>query len=286
MSQEPQKAQKGVTTNVTAVKKSARTVKSVKKTVKAPPKKTRLAASHRSVHKTEHPQLDRVYDKTTKVNVVIPLKNRGKFITLLMQNIQRIVNKTGEKNIKVWIGDFHSTDVNLKALAEKHTFPIEIVLFRGVFKIALALQRTAEKVTNPDEILYFCDGDSVFPDDIFNRIRRLTIKNEQFYAPMVARPARGGKIIPPFPPNGHGGKGNVGVYVDDFQKSGGWGVGYFSEDKALGKKSGDPMARVRWGKHDEHIWHLLLRRQKLKAARPRECDQYTRWHQPRIGWGK
>lgn len=223
------------------------------------------------------------YDRDTKINLIVPLKNRGKHIRLLMQNVQDIVDKTNETNIKVWIGDFHSTDVNLKKLQEKHSFPIQIVLFDGVFRIAGSLQKTAEKVKNPNEILYFCDADSVFPNDIFDRIRKNTVKNESFYCPMCARTAKGGKIIPPFPPNGHGGKGNVGVYVDDFQKSGGWAIGYFSQK---GTGSGNPMARRRWGKHDDHIYHLLYVRCGLKCIRPREADQYTRYHQPQMGWGK
>lgn len=223
------------------------------------------------------------YAPNTMVNVIVPLKNRGKHITLLLENIQNIVDRTGEKNMKVWIGDFHSRDVNFDTLKSKHTFPINVVWFDGVFRIGVALQVTADNIENPDELLYFCDADSVFPLDIFDRIRKLTVKNEAFYCPMVAHSTRNGRIIPPFPPNGHGGKGNVGVYVDDFKKSGGWAVGYFSQD---GANSGNPLARRQWGKHDEHIFHLLHIRRGLKCIRPRESDQYTRWHQPRMGWGQ
>ena len=225
--------------------------------------------------------LELEYNPDAVINVVIPLKNRGKHIRLLMQNIQDIVDQTNEKHIKVWIGDFHSHDVNLKKLQEHHTFPIHIVLFEGVFKIAGALQGTAEKIKNPNEILYFCDADSVFPTCIFERIRKLTIKNKAFYVPMVGRSTREGKVV--LPTKDHGGKGNVGVYVDDFQKSGGWGIGYFYQD---GLGSGNPLARRQWGKHDEHIFHLLKIHCKLQSMRTRESDQYTRWHQPRMGWGK
>lgn len=221
---------------------------------------------------------------TTKINVVIPLKNRGKHLRLLLKNIQEIVNETNENNIKIWIGDFHSSDVDLKRELDNCTFESEIVWFDGVFVIGRCLQVTAENIKNPDEIIYFCDVDSVFPTCIFERIREQTIQGKQFYVPMVSRETRSRKLLYPFPPNDHGGKGNVGVYVSDFVKSGGWRIGYFYQD---GKnKGGDPFTRKQWGKHDEHIFHLLKIGCGLISARPKEKDQWIRWHPPRQGWGK
>lgn len=216
------------------------------------------------------------------INFIIPLKNRGKFIRLLLHNIQAIVTNTNEKHIKVWIGDFGSTDIDLAEFIKEFNFPIEIVLFRGLFRIALALQETADHIKNPDELLYFCDGDSVFPNEICDRIRSNTIKNKQFYVPMVSKQAMNGKVISSEPPHGHGGTGNVGVYVDDFQKSGGWAIGYLRQE---GPGSQNPMSRVQWGKHDTHIYHQLFGL-GLTPIRPRELDQWIRYHQPHMGWGK
>jgi hypothetical protein len=182
----------------------------------------------------------------------------------------------------------------------KFTYPIELVLFNGIFVIGKSLQVTAGEITNKDEILYFCDADSGFPDTIFSRIREHTVKNMSFYVPMVTRQSHSGKMIHPFPPNGHGGKGNVGVYVDDFIKSGGWGVGFFYQDAKFSDNnkmnpdsvrppkigSGNPLGRKQWGKHDEHIFHLLAKGMGLKPIRHRETDQFIRWHPPRQGWGK
>jgi hypothetical protein len=238
-------------------------------------------------------------DSPVKINLVIPLKNRGKHMRLLLENIQNIVNNTHEQHIKVWIGDFHSTDINLPKFITQFTYPIELVLFNGVFMIGKSLQVTAEKITNRDEIIYFCDADSSFPDSIFSRIREHTVKNVSFYVPMVSRQSHSGKLIYPFPPNGHGGKGNLGVYVDDFIKSGGWSTGFFYQDATFSHNkntpdhinppktgSGNPFSRKEWGKHDEHIFHLLLKGMNLTPIRPREKDQFIRWHPPRQGWGK
>ena len=221
--------------------------------------------------------------KSDKIHFVIPLKNRGKHVSHLLTNIQKVVDETKETNIKVWIGDFHSTDIDLVEFVKQFTYSIEIVWFDGIFIIGKALQGTAEKITNPNDIIYFLDADTVVPNTICQRIREFTIKNEQVYIPMVSRQLRNKKIQHPYPPHGHGGKGNVGVYNEDFIKSGGWAIGFHHQNK---NKGGDPMRRRQWGMHDDHIWHLLEYGMGLKVWRPREKDQWIRYHRPRLGWGK
>ena len=202
-----------------------------------------------------------------KINVVIPLKNRGKHIALLLNNIQNIVKQTNEMNVKVWIGDFHSTDINLSEFITQFSYPIEIVLFKGVFRIALALQKTAEKVTNANEIFYFCDADSVFPNCIFERIRKLVKQGESCYIPCVSRQQHNGRLLTAM----YGGTGNVGVYVEDFVKANGW------NDWTIN--------RVAYGKHDTHI-HRRLVAIGLKVHRPLEKDQWIRSHRKHLGWGR
>ena len=243
-----------------------------------------------------------------KINFVIPLKNRGKFIKLLLTNIQEIVTATSETNIQVWIGDFGSTDIVLSKYTKKFSYPIKVVLFSGIFRIGMSLQSTAEHIHNPNEIIYFCDADSVFPVDICARIRSGTIKNVQFYVPMVSRQLQADGPIVSSEVAKHGGKGNLGVYVEDFVSSGGWGIGFFHQDAttaktttttakttttttiakthANGVETGNPLMRKQWGKHDEHIFHLLWIGMGLIPHRPQETDQWIRWHPRQMGWGK
>lgn len=211
---------------------------------------------------------------TKYVNVIVPLWNRGIHIKLLLDNIQQIVDNSHEQHVKVWISDFNSTDIDLKHEITKYTYSIEIVLNNGPFVIGKALQIAAEKITDPNQILYFCDADSVFPNGIFDRIRTHVVKGQTFYAPMVSRETKEHTIIESV---NKGGKGNIGVYVQDFIRSRGWRYPKHYNCNNLNRFPG-PMERTAWGGHDGHIYEVLQGIARLHPVRPAELDQWVRYH--------
>lgn len=208
------------------------------------------------------------------VNVVVPLWNRGMHIKPLMENIQQIIDNTHDQYVKLWISDFNSTDIDLKHEITKYTYSIEIVSIDGPFIIGKALQLAAEQIKDPNQIIYFCDADSVFPDVIFKRIRALVVRGVTFYAPMVSRETETGGVIES--PN-KGGKGNIGVYVSDFVRSKGWRYPKHFNCSNLNRFPG-PMQRTAWGGHDGHIYEVLKTFAKLRPVRPTELDQWVRHH--------
>jgi len=214
------------------------------------------------------------------VNVIVPLWNRGEHIKLLLTNIRDIVHKTNEKAIKVWISDFHSSDINLPDLVKDYQFPIEIVLIDRPFIIGKALQLAAERVGDVDELLYFCDADIVLPTGIFARLRKLVVPRKTFYVPLVSVETPHGQILENTKLNS---KGCVGVHVKDFVESKGWRYREHYNNRRLKGLPG-PMERTSWGGHDRHIFEVLRVVQKLTPIRPIEKDQWIRYHTHKKGW--
>jgi glycosyltransferase involved in cell wall biosynthesis len=215
-----------------------------------------------------------------KINVIVPLWNRGFHIKPLMANIEDIVNKTNENQLKLWISDFKSTDINLNVEIAKYTYPIEIVLLDPPFIIGKGLQIAAEKIpSDANELIYFCDADSVFPLDIFARIRMSVQKNKTFYAPLVSRENKDGVVENSI---NKGGKGNIGIHVADFVRSRGW---RYPKHMNCIPESVGPMERTAWGKHDTHIYEVFKKVIRLTPVRHVESDQWVRYH-PRDtdGW--
>lgn len=216
----------------------------------------------------------------TIVNIIVPLWNRGEHIKLLLENLKVAVNATNEKQIKLWISDFHSSDIDLPEYIKQYTsvFPIEIVLLPGPFIIGKALQIAAEKIPGANGLIYFTDADIVLPNEIFNRIRNSVIRGKTFYAPVVSRENEHGVVEESV---NQGGKGCIGVHILDFLKSKGWRYPNHVGCGVEGK--GSPMTRTAWGKHDTHIYQVLKVLQRLKPVRLSETDQWVRFHK-RDGW--
>lgn len=226
------------------------------------------------------PPIKSTENQKVKINFCVPLWNRARHITELLENIQTIAAEKKETNFKVWIADFKSTDIDLRQHVKKYQFPVEIVLIDPPFIIAKGLQIATEKMPM-DEIVYFVDADAHLPDAIFNRLRVYVIKGKQFYCPMVSYEQQNGKLV--LPPKGkdHGGKGHIGVFTNDFRLCNGWRDNeHYTEIPIAGP---GPMDRQKWGGHDGHLYNKL-RWDQLNVYRPRESDQYVKFHTRESGW--
>lgn len=212
--------------------------------------------------------------QNVRINFCIPLWNRAANIRQILPNLQDIALQTNEQNVKVWIADFGSTDINLEEYIKQFTLSIEIVPLEPPFIIAKGLQIAAERMPK-GEIVYFIDADAVMPVGIFDRLRKYVINGKQFYCPMVAFEQPDGKILLPKPGKDHGGKGHIGVFLDDLFRCNGW-----KDREHLTRipiPGPGPMERTKWGGHDGHLYNKL-RWDRLNCYRPRENDQWCRHH--------
>jgi len=201
-----------------------------------------------------------------EITIIVPLWNRGKYMSELFTNIQNIINSKGEKFVNVVIGDFHSTDINLEEIKIKYSYPINILQIDGDFCIGKSLQLCFETIKHKNGIVYFCDVDAHLPDTIFETIRKNTIKGVQYYCPIVSFEKPNKDIWTPI--SDHKGGGHIGVYISDFKSSNGWNNSKY-------------MTSTQWGGHDSHIRIVL--RKRLKEFRPIESDQWVKTHPRPIG---
>jgi glycosyltransferase involved in cell wall biosynthesis len=232
------------------------------------------------IFKDPSPPLKTIENVNTRINICIPLWNRAHHVTPLLENIQDIITKTNEKNVRVWIADFHSTDIKLEEHIKKYKMEIKIVLLDPPFIIAKGLQIAAETLPK-GEIVYFIDADAHLPQVIFSRLRQFVIKGKQFYCPIVGLQQANKSVWLPAGKKDHGGKGHIGVFVDDFLLCNGW------RDKihltATPVPGPGPMERVKWGGHDGHLYNKL-RWDQLNVYRPKEKDQWVKFHGRSEGW--
>jgi glycosyltransferase involved in cell wall biosynthesis len=204
------------------------------------------------------------------ITVIIPLWNRGKHMKELLENIQNIIDSNIEKKVSVMIGDFNSTDIDLEKIKLSCTFPIDILIFDGDFCIGKALQLCFEKIKNNEGIVYFCDADAHFPKEIFERIRKNTIRGKQYYCPIVSFEKPNKEIWTPIVD--HKGTGHIGIYISDFKLSKGWTNSKY-------------MTTTQWGGHDSYMYAILTRNLRLKAFRHIENDQWVKIHErPKGKW--
>jgi len=206
-----------------------------------------------------------------RINFIVPLWNRAENIKDLLNNVEDIIQQTGDKNIRMIIGDYHSTDINMETYLYQNQFsyPIELVKFDGDFIIGHALQICGEKVTDNNEILFFCDVDAFISDEFFDVIRKHTIKGKQFFCPLVSRQLKDGSLYTWNDANYFkdgkrtGGVGHIMVYVEDWERSGGWKKSKF-------------MRKVTRGGHDTYMYKTLLK--IMKCHRHLETKHYTKYH--------
>lgn len=222
-----------------------------------------------------------VFCNNININICIPLYNRSNHIKSLLKNIDDLIKKTGEPRVTVWIADFESTDISLKEYVMNFPFTIHVLTLGGPFIIGRGLQVLGDQIPM-NEIIYFIDADAVLPETIFTTLRNYVVKGEQFYCPQVGRENRFGKVCLPDFPRDHGGKGHIGVYSDDFKRSGGW---QNRIHLARGWETGlGPMEKTKWGGHDTHLYNKL-RWLDLTDYRPREYEQYIKYHERKdLNW--
>jgi hypothetical protein len=214
-----------------------------------------------------------------RLNICIPLYNRGEDVLKLLFNIKDIweKNKVFERpfEIKVIIGDFYSTDINFQEI--KKCFPYELVIINldGNFNISKSIQACTDSVTNPNDILMIIDADTVFEDGLntFKHIINNVKQSESYYCPIVSTEAIpnkwpytfNGKVYVPV--SDHGGTGFVCVYNSDWIKSGGFnGSNYLLERGEF------------WGAHDDYMNVVLVKVALLKINREIVSNIWLRYH--------
>jgi len=205
-----------------------------------------------------------------KINICVPLFNRGSDITNLLQNINSIKNPNITLN--VIIGDYHSTDVDLNQIIKDLEIKVTVIQIDGCFNLAKSLQICSDTVLDPDELIMHIDADTVFDNwsELFTRICNYVIQGQSYYCPIVSTEGRpliwnanyNGKVY--VPTHDHGGSGLILIYNSDYKKSDGFNNSEYMNERG-----------EIWGHHETII---LNRLSFLNKIRPIESDIWLRMH--------
>jgi hypothetical protein len=227
----------------------------------------------------------------SKLCICIPLYNRGKDVSRLLNNLNTLYQKLNT-SLEVIIGDFHSTDISFPdVFSEIHlnntnlgqkSFNIKVLQIDGNFNIAKSLQTCADycqttndsttATTETEPILMFVDADTVFESEsVFQNL--LIQRGKTYYCPIVSTEAKPTQWDATFngsvyvPNRDHFGTGLIAIYISDYQRSGG-----FKDSEFMGERG------EFWGQHDTYL-DCKLKNQGLVPIRPVESNVWLRCHQ-------
>ena len=205
-----------------------------------------------------------------KINICIPLYNRGSDITKLLHNLNSV--KVPDIILNVIIGDYHSTDVNLNEIISEIELKTTVIKIEGRFNLAKALQICSETVLDPDELIMTMDADTVFDNEskVFTRICNYVIQGQSYYCPIVSTeglPKKwgsqyNGKVY--VPTEDHFGEGVMLMYNSDYKKAGGFNNSEYMHERG-----------EIWGGHESV---LINRLHFLRKIRYIESDIWLRLH--------
>lgn len=172
------------------------------------------------------------WNRTTHVNLVVTVKNIGRWIKHLIRNMEDIRLTNNDDRFTIIVCDFESSDLNIsQALLESQLKPsmYKLIPLTGNFRKTLALQAGIDWVKDPRAIVMTLDLHLTLPTGIMNSIRKHSIFGKMGYAPEVFR------LGPAFTENNIQGYwetmgyGLLGMFKADWDLIGGQNVKEFSD---------------------------------------------------------
>ncbi|KAI4899815.1 hypothetical protein NFI96_013767 [Prochilodus magdalenae] len=200
------------------------------------------------------------WNPAARVNVILPVKNQGRWTIQFIRQMEKIYKATGDENFNVIIIDYSSDDVDIqKALKNADLPSYQYKRLEGTFLKTTAVQTAIELVEDQNSILFTCDLHLNFPISIIDTVRKHCIQGKMIFAPALMRldcgvTARNPSAYPLLPDTGFweiDGYGLIGIYKSDMDRIGGMNTRDFKD---------------KWGGED---WELLDRilENKLEVER-------------------
>ncbi|KAG9280438.1 beta-1,4-N-acetylgalactosaminyltransferase 3-like [Astyanax mexicanus] len=182
------------------------------------------------------------WDPTVRVNVILTVKNQGRWIIQFIRQMEKIYKATGDENFNVIIIDYSSSDVNIqKALKKAKLSSYQYKRLEGTFLKTTAIQTAIDLINDENSILFMCDLHLNFPTNIIDSVRKHTIQGKMIFAPAVMRLDCGASLLAPTGFWEIDGYGLIGIYKSDMDRIGGMNTKDFKD---------------KWGGED---WELLDR---------------------------
>jgi beta-1,4-N-acetylgalactosaminyltransferase 4 len=172
------------------------------------------------------------WNKESRVNIVIPVKNQGRWVKHLIRNMEEIFALTQERHLRLVLVDYASDDLDIEAELKKSKLNQDqwiLVKRTGPFERAGGLQHGVDAIQGDDEIIYACDLHLDMPPMLVESVRKHCIKGVMAYAPIVVRLDCDAS---PTEPTGRwetAGYGLFGMFKSDWQAVGGMDTSRFRD---------------------------------------------------------
>ncbi|KAG9280437.1 beta-1,4-N-acetylgalactosaminyltransferase 3-like isoform X2 [Astyanax mexicanus] len=182
------------------------------------------------------------WDPSVRVDVLLTVKNQGRWVIQFIRQMANIYQTTGDKNFNVIIIDYSSDDLDIQAALKNAKLPsYQYRRLEGRFLKTTALQTAIDISEDENSILFICDLHFNFPTSIIHTIRKHTVRGKMVFAPVVMRLDCGSTAQAPTGFWELSGYGPLGIYKSDMKRIGGMNTIEFKD---------------KWGGED---WELLDR---------------------------
>ena len=109
------------------------------------------------------------------VNVIITVKNQGRWLQHVLDTFSNIYQRTGDKDFTLIIVDFNSNDIDLVKKLKESFIPNYILLHHdGRFYKTFAIQEAVSKVNSLNEIVLLLDLHLTIPLDFLYVVRKVS----------------------------------------------------------------------------------------------------------------
>ncbi|KAI4899814.1 hypothetical protein NFI96_013766, partial [Prochilodus magdalenae] len=184
------------------------------------------------------------WNPAATVNVILPVKNQGRWVIQFVKQMEKIYQATGDKNFNIILVDYSSTDIDIQEVLKTAKIPryiYQYIRLEGTFLKTTAVQTAIDLVKDENSILFTCDLHLNFPLSIIDTVRKHCIQGKMIFAPAVMRLDCGATAQAPTGFWEIDGYGLIGIYKSDMDRIGGMNTRDFKD---------------KWGGED---WELLDR---------------------------
>ncbi|KAF7694074.1 hypothetical protein HF521_007827 [Silurus meridionalis] len=173
---------------------------------------------------------DFTWNPKAMVNVILTVKNQGKWVMYFIREMEKVYQVTGDKNFNVIITDFKSSDIDIEKELKNAKIPsYQFKSLDGNFGKSYGIQAGIDLVKDDNSILLLCDLHIHFPPSILDQVRKHSILGKAVYAPIVMRLECGATVKAPTGFWETEGYGLLGIYKSDMVQVGGMNFNDYKE---------------------------------------------------------
>eukprot|EP00795_Rhopilema_esculentum_P015639 gene15639-6923_t len=127
------------------------------------------------------------WNHQAKIYLICVVKNQRQWFQYLIQSLEDLIKRTGDRNLHLVTVDFYSTDGDLQSLLKNSKLNYTFLQLTGKFSKVVGLNEGVRHIPRNDSIVFVMDLQLQIPDHIFDQARKHTIEGKMTYCPVLIR---------------------------------------------------------------------------------------------------